>query len=898
MRGRVTAVSLVLLFLAFPLFPQCSWAPRYSGQFRTTALDVSTPGDGYLWLATGYGLRLFDITSPGEPELVDSIALPGVTRVVRATNGGLAYAGSGTNVVVVRRDGDSLQFVRSVAAGGTVQDIVVTTHLFAATSAGIAHFDLLDAASPTRTTVVMPSSSPSVTSLAVGGHTLYAADGDATVEQYTIEFGSLPQHIGTIESLPRSSAVHFASGTLYVSDQFGQSTDVISGSTSLARIDRGSTSFAAGPGNVRFLAGADRVLRAADLSSPEKVVDLLVVSLPPADGTDNVIHSMTVTGPTLYVAAGDIGLVVLDAALLASPYPLAGYADGARTSVAATASTGWFTGSSGTISQQRIDASGIALIAERSWNGGDGARVHDVSGEFLLSSSGSSATLWSLTPQTPSASLTVTFPAGVRSAVIRGTGIVALLDDSTVWTASPAIQQLAVPKMAALARAGSAIAFAEAREEEGTVRTVLHYYETGDFGTAARQTKVDGSPVGGVALDATRAALFTFTGVNVVDLATSAVRVIPGSGLTIPLQIALAGGDVLVLADRELFVYANAEELLHRHALPADAVQMAAAAPRVLIATVEGRVAASYLEPLPRAESTGTSTTYRDAVSPDDRLALRSAGRIDLFSTAAGEAPHYLRAIDPTGVKDFAAAGGMLYTLNSTGTLTAYSRAGVEVARRTFEEGPDAEPLSVDGVAGAVWVAFSKDCLSGGCRKETIVVDSLSLTTTATVDGGVVDAVWSGNRAWALFDLPDEVRVYDVTDALHPSQLAAAAAPASARSVSHGAGKALVLGDRVYTFHETTLAASTTHLAAVAPTAAHRIRVEGDCAVVTGRASEPELYDARNWTPLALPASLPSPTRLVLAEDGRLTFLTDHSVEIWTITAPAPPVRRRAVGVD
>src|SRR5688572_23771250 len=104
MRGRVAAVLLLLSLVSFDSSGQCGFASRYSGQFRSTVYDVAVDGN-YLWTATGYGVQLLQATSGG-PELVDAIALPGPTRnIAIAAAQNIAYAGSGSHLFVLRRNG-------------------------------------------------------------------------------------------------------------------------------------------------------------------------------------------------------------------------------------------------------------------------------------------------------------------------------------------------------------------------------------------------------------------------------------------------------------------------------------------------------------------------------------------------------------------------------------------------------------------------------------------------------------------------------------------------------------------------------------------------------------------------------------------------------------------------
>src|SRR5688500_13826658 len=203
MPGRVKAVVLLslLVFLSFDVVADCSqWTAASSNPFRTTALDLSVDGN-FLWVATGYGVQLLE-----NGEVVDTIPLPGTTRTVRAHGNGIAYAGSGSSIYVLRRDGRSITTLTSIGIGGTVNDLeIVGVALFAAADGGIAHFDLLNPAAPLRTNVVLPVTTPFVTSLATAKNKLYAADGDDTVEVYSMAIPLLPQHIGQLKaSVPRA----------------------------------------------------------------------------------------------------------------------------------------------------------------------------------------------------------------------------------------------------------------------------------------------------------------------------------------------------------------------------------------------------------------------------------------------------------------------------------------------------------------------------------------------------------------------------------------------------------------------------------------------------------------------------------------------------------------------
>src|SRR5438876_10977912 len=122
MRVRVLAVLTFLLPL--PALPQCNLSVVLSDQFRSSILDLAIDGND-LWAATSYGISLYD-RSVDPPRLVASIPVAGATRLVRLGNG-LAYAGSGNTIAVIRKSGRSLQLVRTVDAGAPVNDILFTT---------------------------------------------------------------------------------------------------------------------------------------------------------------------------------------------------------------------------------------------------------------------------------------------------------------------------------------------------------------------------------------------------------------------------------------------------------------------------------------------------------------------------------------------------------------------------------------------------------------------------------------------------------------------------------------------------------------------------------------------------------------------------------------------------
>jgi hypothetical protein len=890
MRGRVTLVVLLLLSFSFPLFPQCDQSLRYSGQFRSTAFDVALDG-GMLWVATGYGVTLLEETPGGVPRVLDAIALPGSTRVVRADGQGVAYAGSGSTLHVLRRDGGKIQLVRSAEASGTVNDIALSTYLFVATSNGIDHFSIFDREHPVKTNVSLFTTSPNVSSLAIAHSTLYATDGDESVEIYSISTPSLPQRTGTLEAMPLAAYVSASpSGLIFVSDRFGLNTDVFSATTRLARYPFGVTSVASLSGQVHFAGSLDRRLRALDFSVPARLATLFDDRLAPTGGSENSIRAVRRSGDRLYVAAGDIGLTLYDISAISRPYPFVSYHGSAATSVKVQGDRAWLTDAEGRISEQKIDPTGLSLQEQRGWSGGTSARVHDVAGDLLLSSSGTTATLWSLSATPPATVLSASFPDIVAEAVIHDGGIVARLAGGAVWRANPAPQPVALAPMAHLARSGSSLALAEIRSG-GT--TTLHYYPTGNLASEAQRFNFDGVATGGIALDAGRAAVFTFTGISVADLATGDVRVISGSNRAIPRQLLFSGDDLLVLTPSGLHVYAEARIFEREHALSLDPIAIDASPSIAVITAAEGPAAISYTAQLPRAFVPFRNRYYTKVVSAGNTLYLFSRDSVEAYGLVA-DAPHFITHIDAAGVIDVAATAHALLTLSANGTITSWSRAGVKLAE-TKLTGETTQPLSITTVGNAAWVSVSKGCTGGICEKETIVLDATSLVTTSTMTGGIDDVAVAGNRAFALVSLPDHLRLLDVSDPLHPLIMIERPRPPLAASLAHENGTVHVLGERLYSFTATTLSPAGERLNPPVAPGPRLIRIAGNCAVVMRAGEQTRIYNLPIWTTAQNPMPLPSSLRSIAIHDEKFFLLTDHSLEVWSSTVSDPPARRRAV---
>ncbi|HUP59382.1 MAG TPA: hypothetical protein VNA69_03055 [Thermoanaerobaculia bacterium] len=886
-------MTLLLVFffsLTSPAISQCSWTPRYSAQTRATVFDVAVDAQNIVWIATGYGVQAFEPRTGGALDFAGRTGIPGSTRVVAAGNG-YAFAGSGTRVYVLRRNGRLLEIVSSVEAGGTVNDIVFNTakYLFVATSNGIAHFDLFDPAAPVRTTQLISTTKPTVTSLAVSGPTLYAADGDSSVELIAIANPALPQKTGTLTSHARSVTVHVAGSSLFVSDDLGQNTDVFSGTARIARFAYGSNAFAPLSGNSYFV-GGDRMLRAIDITSTLRIAEIFEQALAPLGGTNNRIYSMTRSGNTLYVAAGDIGLVTYDVSGLLTRHPVVSYADGGRSSTRLIGTAAYFTDAE-KMYELAVDNNGLAMGFLRSWPTPAPSLLHDHVTAKLVASSGNDVKIWSVETPTPSITFSVTFPAPVRSAVLSGNTIVAVLLDGSVWRAStlggaPERVNLGAGTAWSIARDGAAIAIAHITDAGNTV---IRYFA--DVASQPRTFQVDGALIGGVGLSATHLAVFTFKGISVIELASGATRVLPESHRVIPKQLSIAGNNLLALGNSSLAVWdVPSGAQVRQHALPADGVSMHAAGNLAAIAG-SGSTLIDFTATLPTGAPILTNRYYAKATANGNDLYLFGDNQVDVFWTGLGTAPNFGTNVSAPGVTDVAALPQSTFAmLSAFGTVTTHSSAGAQLAQMTINEGSDAQPLSIFAAGNALWVSVIKGCLSGTCEKKTLALDPKTLAVTTSFSGGVVDVATTASRAYVLLSLPDEVRVYDISQP-QLSQLATAAAPASATSIGFSGGKVYVLAEKVYAFSES-LAPAGEHLNAITAPDAHMI-IDGNCAILTGRTPHPELWALPSWTTNTT-IEVPSTIRSIAMQPGRLYFLTDHSLEVWMTGTPASPTKRRS----
>jgi len=919
----IRSLSLVLIVLlslhGSSLSAVCDYVPVQSRPYRASALDLALEGND-LWVATSYGVMLYDAgQNPPIPRA--SIAIPGTTNRVR-TGTGVVYAASGTSVHVLRKEGRIIRNVRSLDLGATINDLLFfAPFLYAATMTGVVQIDVFVPDGP-RIANRLSTTTGQAFSLARLESTLYAADGDGSLEAYSIAFPALPQKIGTVSSLLRSSQILTTNNRLFASD--GIQTEIFSGSgTSLIRVGTLPTRAvrAAFPsaGDAAFVAASDRTLRAIDLANPANPVILFQFDIPPSPGTINRIESITGLAGRLYVAAGDIGLVTFNTDGFHPPFPVRTYSESGLRSPIAAGSMVVAAGETG-LRLFSVGSDG-SLLSLGTWDTQRRSTAQDSEGTLLLTSSGSSVTLWDLAQQPPRQLSTATLRSPVRSAVLVDRTAVVLLEDRSVWkadlslAAGTVVQQAVGGSPSFMARSGTSVVLAEVSNEDG--RTTLRYYGSADLSAEPRVASLDGAATSGVVLSGTTAAVITFRGISLIDFAAAvpAVRTLPGSASVIPRDLSFQNDTLFVLSATSLQVWNVTQGVLQRSIelggnLTAVAQRTIGGA--ILLAGESGLSSVLFQAStrLPSLVQTYPNPNFffKKLAVADSQLMLTDGRAIEVFGISDGRAPVLqYRVTAPNQIVDVTALGSTVYTLNVNRTVTGLRRDGSVAGEIRIDESPDAVPLAMRNVAGALWVSFSRGCSSGACERRTIILDPRSgaLVQTTSFAGELKDFSQAGTRVVALFDVPAEIRIFSVANPFSPSVTGSRPAEGNPVSVALSTEQRTVyaLGDKLYAYDEASLSKTGELLGTFQtdPTGRvayvdQKVRISGGCALVVGRSYSPQLYSVTGpatWAPVPTPP-VPAAGKSFHIEGTTIYLLTDYSLEVWS-TNPRLDIRRRAV---
>ncbi|HEU4521172.1 MAG TPA: hypothetical protein VFT12_04160, partial [Thermoanaerobaculia bacterium] len=681
-----------------------------------------------LWAATGYGVQLFDrMVDP--PRLIASAAVPGTTRTIDVRSG-VAYAGSGTAVYVVRRNGDQLELLGGNDVGAEVNDVLATsTALFVATDNGLFAFDRRDPLSPAGM-VLLPTSSPTVYSLSRNGDgEVYAADGDSSVERFVVA-GTI-QAGGSLSALPRSMAVTVTGSHIFVSD--GQQTDIffINGSPQ-GRSPVGALTAAALADDVYFVAGADRRFQAVDLRIVGQPVELFAGDIIPTGGNVNAIGAIIHSNDRVYVAGGDAGLLTIDIAEFRAPYPLLTQAFTAKTSVVDAGGSLFTANTAGGLTELLRFSSG-SLGTGREWAPSQTHAVHHYSGNILLTSSGPTLSRWATgSSGTPTTVASATFPAAIQDAAMSGTRSVVLLTDGSIWTAelsagtaTPVRVNIASAHHLAASDGGVAVA---RLTDSGT--TDIAFYPGGNFAASPISASVPGAATA-FAISGSRVALFTFRGITIVDFAggVAAETLLPQSNSAVVRDLGFAGNQLIDITSAALRVWDLSSRRLTRSFTLSSEPSALAIHPSAAVATVlhsETVTTVRFDSTTRQAAQIGVTTGNRyprKAVAAGDRLFVFDGQTIDIYGMSTSAAPDHRTVINVAGAMDLAASESRLFVLFGDARVAAYTHGGSLLGSTKLDEGADMIPLGISEAAGAPWIAISRGCLSTGCEERTIVLD-------------------------------------------------------------------------------------------------------------------------------------------------------------------------------
>lgn len=884
----------------------------YDGAYRGTALDASLDGS-LLWVATSWGVTIHE-TASQVPQPVATRPLAGTTAAVEAGSVRV-YVGSGRTIHVFAK-GAAGTILGAENAEGTINDLLLAEpYLLAATSAGVEVFDLFDPDKPVANRTLLTSTG-FAHRVAILGATLYAADGDASVEVYNLQIPSFPQPIGSFGSLPRTQSVSEAGGRIYVSD--GRRTDVWSGSgasMSLAgTIAAGGTSVVASGDRFVFMAGDDRRLRAFDVSSAANPVGVFASEPTPVGGQVNRLLKIVSNGARLHVAGGDAGLLSWDTTGFGEPFlvrahpvvtggSLAAFQGGVAASLPGAGLTRFAVSEAGELSSQV------------SWDLASTSVVRDVSGATLLVSSGARLRRFDLAANPPAETGSVTLTSAVQSAALQNGRGVAVLTDGSAWVADFSAGNATRVELGGaaplfVASDGTDVAFAGFGE---TGTTTILFFRGGDFATSPATADVEGAASSGISLSGGRVACFTFRGISIADFnAAPRVDVVPGSNAAIAVDLELSGENVFLLTSSRMQVWdAGTSMLVGEIGLEGTPVALdhRTGEASVVIATGEGLVTVQYAsgtQPPAATGSAGADNRYFRRVLAGERALHVWDGR-DLVTAplASTGLPGPGRVLRPAeAALDVAAVGQRAFFVTPGGAVSGYDPGGTLVSAYQVEEGPDQRILSMRSVAGALWVSIEVGCLSGGCEFRTLVLDPRDgISKTTTLSGGAVAATVEGSRAWAIFDVPDEVRALDVTDPFHPVVKDTVAAEGNPVAIARDTQRSAtyVLGNLLYVYDDglnlvgTVLAPYESDPSGRVSYIDQNVHVAGGTAIVTGRSFSPEVYTIgapTAWFPAATPGSRAAAVRSSLLREGRVYLLSDYSLEIWSTVGSEQPRRR------
>jgi hypothetical protein len=907
--------TFLLFLLPLSLFPapllsqECLPGTSSSRIFRTPALDLSVDGND-LWVATSFGVMLYERNGT-ELKALATLPVPGVTRRVGAASRH-AWVASGSTLYSVGRQGGSPAIIGSLELGDQISDLLlIPPYAFLATSGGVVQVDLLRPEQPVVANRLTTTAGGAI-SLARRGAHLYAADGDLTVEVYSINLLALPQKVGTFNALPRTTSIQAVGERLFATD--GQQTMIFAGSgaaqTFIASLPVAAASVVEGPRPV-VIAGGSRFITGVDLLEGAAPAILFESELPLTTGVSRVERLAAAEG-ALYVAGGDAGLLVYDTRKFAAPFPHRTWRVGAaRSVVVAKSAVVSDAGELGlthfhfatVVDPFMVQPGGYSLSRQGSWDEDRQWRVLDAHAEgvdtrTILASSGGTIAVWEVRGYPPRLISKGPVPGTIRSGILRGDHALVVLSDNRVWGVSltqtvPQSERIdAAGAASSIARGDGAIATVELRADG---MSTIRYWASGDLSAAPQTVQVEGAATSGVAINGSgQAAVATFRGLLLADFASGAPPVVlaeipPGSA------IAMDGNHLYAAAGSRVQQWNVSQrravreyELSHEISmLFPDQGQTVWAATAGGLSRIE-TTATGEVPQLVRSAAAGAA--YRWLRTSGEFIALVSEREVSTMRVDPSQRIVRLSTFPLAAIPlEVAMVGDRLYLLGSSGRVSAVGLGGIEVASYQLEGGADAVPIGLRSIGPALHLSYLRGCSAGNCEKRTIVLDPRNgLVETSSYGGGIVDAVSDGSVAFVITDLPSELRRLNLADPFHPVVTAAVPLDEAAVSISWSAARSrlYLLGDRL-SVHD---AGSLTRLdQQLEPWRAdpsgrlsyedQRITVEGDCLLITGRWFAPRLLRLADLTP-AGSLTVPSAVRQTATAGGLRLFLTEHSLEV------------------
>jgi hypothetical protein len=486
-----------------------------------------------------------------------------------------------------------------------------------------------------------------------------------------------------------------------------------------------------------------------------------------------------------------------------------------------------------------------------------------------------------------------------------GSSAFVLLSDSSLWRVeagqAPVQVSIGEARPSFIARGGAGLALADLNQN-GT--TTLRWFANGDPSSTPATAVIEGAATSGIAANASGfVAGVTFRGLLGVDFAVAAPAAIqfPRQGGAPARDLHAEGNELFVLSASALEVWdIPSRQMRKSFAIPSTTVSVHATE-FATVATSDGVLVVNFgatsSQPtlLPIVES---NIYYLGATGSADRVHLIRDGvvkslRVDEAGRLLSE---NLRTV-PLAARDVAAIGDSLYSVSESGKVTG---PGVEYQ---INEGADASALSLHAVKDALYLSIVRGCLSGGCEKKTLILSTAggSLAQSGSISGAVLDIDVQGDRAWAVFDDPDEIRILDVHNAAQPSLIVGRSSEGNPVSIAYAATVSTVytVGQKVYAYSDSTLSRTGELFDSYSPDPTGRVSyldqelaIDGSCVVLAGREFAPKAFRIHapdQWQAVATP-TVPAAVRSIVTVNGAHYLLSDYSLEIWS---SAPPLNRK-----